>query len=149
MLFIVLMSPKPTQLLLENNQAAINGIRATGAQQLILAPGNGFTGGHSFTQVTGQNDAPSSDFLNKLVDPIKNTAIDIHEVSYPASGRERASNDWIVSRSVTVLYLILAQLELDFWGPDIDFSGGHAECTQPGPANLANVTAWLKENNLK
>jgi endoglucanase len=103
----------PTQLLLENNQAAINGIRATGAQQLILAPGNGFTGGHSFTQVTGNNDAPSSDFLNKLVDPIKNTAIDIHE------------------------YL------------DIDFSGGHAECTQPGPANLANVTAWLKENNLK
>ncbi|KAJ7929600.1 endoglucanase 1 [Mycena leptocephala] len=58
--------------------------------------GNGFTGGHAWTQFTGAaGDAPSSDFLNKLVDPVKNTAMDIHE------------------------YL------------DIDFSGGHAECTQP------------------
>ncbi|KAJ7751843.1 endoglucanase 1 [Mycena olivaceomarginata] len=84
-----------------------------GAHQLILAPGNGFTGGHSWTQVTGAGDAPSSDFLNKLFDPIRNTAIDVHE------------------------YL------------DIDFSGGHAECTQPGPSNLANVTTWLRQNHLK
>ncbi|KAJ6531396.1 endoglucanase 1 [Mycena vulgaris] len=104
----------PTDLLLKNNQAAINGIRAAGALQLILAPGNGFTGGHAWTQFSGAaGDAPSSDFMNKLVDPIKNTAMDIHE------------------------YL------------DIDFSGGHAECTQPGPSNLANLTTWLRENNLK
>ncbi|KAF7325035.1 Endoglucanase 1 [Mycena kentingensis (nom. inval.)] len=102
----------PTELILANNQAAINGIRRVGAKQLILAPGNGFTGGHTWTQVTN-GFAPSSDFLNKLQDPEKNTAIDIHE------------------------YL------------DIDFSGQHAECEQPGPSNLANLTAWLKENNLK
>ncbi|KAJ7606647.1 endoglucanase 1 [Roridomyces roridus] len=100
-------------LLLANNQAAINGIRASGAKQLILAPGNGFTGGHSWTQVTGSGDAPSSDFLNQLVDPARNTAIDVHE------------------------YL------------DVDFSGSHAECTQPGPSNLAAITAWLQQNNLK
>ncbi|KAJ7584757.1 endoglucanase 1 [Mycena floridula] len=92
----------PTDLLLLNNQAAIDGIRAAGAPQLILAPGNGFTGGHSFTQVTGSGDAPSSDFLNKLVDPINNTAIDIHE------------------------YL------------DVDFSGSHAECTQPGVRTISS-----------
>ncbi|KAJ7075923.1 endoglucanase 1 [Mycena belliarum] len=104
----------PTDLLLRNNQAAINGIRSAGSKNLILAPGNGFTGGHSWTQPTGAaGDAPSSDFMNKLVDPIKNTAIDIHE------------------------YL------------DVDFSGQHAECTQPGPSNLADVTAWLRDNNLK
>ncbi|CAK5274384.1 unnamed protein product, partial [Mycena citricolor] len=103
----------PNQLLLENNQAAINGIRSAGALQLILAPGNGFTGGHSWNQSTGGNTEPSSAFMNKLHDPIFNLAIDIHE------------------------YL------------DIDFSGGHAECTQPGPSNLAGVTAWLKENKLK
>ncbi|EEB95938.1 hypothetical protein MPER_05013, partial [Moniliophthora perniciosa FA553] len=90
---------------------AIDGIRSIGAEQLIIAPGNSFTGGHSWTQAGA--DAPSSDFLNKLVDPLNNTAIDIHE------------------------YL------------DEDFSGGHAECTQPGPSNLAAVTAWLQENNLK
>jgi endoglucanase len=102
-----------TQLVLANNQAAIDAIRATGAQQLILAPGNGFTGGHSWTQVTGNNDAPSSAFLNMLKDPLNNTAIDIHE------------------------YL------------DEDFSGSHDTCTQPGPENLAALTAWLQENNLK
>lgn len=73
---------QPTDLLLKNNQAAINGIRGAGARQLILAPGNGFTGGHSWTQTTGAaNDAPSSDFMNKLVDPAHNLAIDVHEVS--------------------------------------------------------------------
>ncbi|TFK32448.1 endoglucanase 1 [Crucibulum laeve] len=70
----------PTQLILKNNQAAINGIRSAGARQLILAPGNGFTGGHSWTQNTGAaGDLPSSQFLNKLVDPFHNTAIDVHE----------------------------------------------------------------------
>ncbi|KAF8998235.1 endoglucanase 1 [Cyathus striatus] len=104
----------PTDLILKNNQAAIDGIRAAGARQLILAPGNGFTGGHSFTQNTGAaGDAPSSDFLNKMVDPLKNTAIDIHE------------------------YL------------DVDFSGSHDECTQPGPSNLAALTTWLQQNKLK
>jgi len=103
-----------TQLILTNNQAAIDGIRAAGAHQLILAPGNGFTGGHSWTQLTGAaGDLPSSDFLKKLVDPLKNTAIDVHE------------------------YL------------DIDFSGSHDNCTQPGPSNLAALTTWLQDNNLK
>jgi len=104
----------PTQLLLVNNQAAIDGIREAGAKQLILAPGNGFTGGHAWTQPTGAaGDAPSSEFLFKLRDPLRNTAIDVHE------------------------YL------------DEDFSGGHAECTQPGPSNLANLTSWLRQHNLK
>ena len=31
----------PTSLVLKNDQAAINGIRNSGAKQLILAPGNG------------------------------------------------------------------------------------------------------------
>ncbi|KAJ3995996.1 endoglucanase 1 [Lentinula boryana] len=102
-----------TSLILQNDQAAINGIRSTGATQLILAPGNGFTGGHSWTQVTGANDDPSSEWLNQIVDPLNNTAIDIHE------------------------YL------------DEDFSGSHDTCTQPGPSNLAALTTWLQENNLK
>lgn len=67
-----------TGLILTNDQAAIDGIRSTGAQQLIIAPGNGFTGGHSWNQSAGGE--PSSDFLFMLTDPINNTAIDIHEV---------------------------------------------------------------------
>ena len=99
----------PTALVLKNDQAAINGIRSAGAPQLILAPGNAWTGGHSWSEGT----EPSSDYMYKLVDPLKNTAIEVHE------------------------YL------------DEDFSGGHAECTQPGPSNLAGLTAWLKKYNLK
>jgi len=103
----------PTQLILQNDQAAIDGIRASGAEQLILAPGNGFTGGHSWTQVTGENDDPSSDWIQMISDPLNNTAIEVHE------------------------YL------------DSDFSGGHVNCTSPGPENLAGLTTWLQENNLK
>ncbi|THU76619.1 endoglucanase 1 [Dendrothele bispora CBS 962.96] len=103
-----------TQLIVTNNQAAIDGIRSTGAEQLIIAPGNGFTGGHSWTQTTGSaGNAPSSDFMANLSDPLNNLAIDIHE------------------------YL------------DVDFSGSHDECAQPGPTNLAALTSWLEENNLK
>ncbi|KAG9078989.1 hypothetical protein FS749_008942, partial [Ceratobasidium sp. UAMH 11750] len=102
----------PTSLVLKNDQAAIDGIRSAGAKQLILAPGNGYTGGHSWTEAS-QGDEPSSDYLYKLVDPAKNTAIEVHE------------------------YL------------DQDFSGSHAECTQPGPSNLAALTTWLKKYQLK
>lgn len=67
-----------TSLILANDQAAINGIRSAGATQLIIAPGNGFTGGHSWNQSAGGQ--PSSDFMFMLQDPLNNTAIDIHEV---------------------------------------------------------------------
>ena len=102
-----------TQLIVKNNQAAINAIRAAGAKQLILAPGNGYTGGHSWNQSTCATCDPSSDWLYQLTDPLSNTAIDIHE------------------------YL------------DVDFSGSHQACTQSGPANLAGVTSWLQQHNLK
>lgn len=102
----------PTSLVLQNDQAAIDGIRAAGAKQLIIAPGNGYTGGHSFLQSTS-GDAPSGDYLYQLVDPINNTGIDIHE------------------------YL------------DVDFSGTHSICNQSAPANLAGLTGWLKQHNLK
>ena len=102
-----------TQLIVQNNQAAINAIRAKGAKQLIIAPGNGYTGGHSWNQSTCSGCDPSSEWLYQLTDPAGNTAIDIHE------------------------YL------------DVDFSGSHSACTQPGPSNLAGLTSWLKQHNLK
>lgn len=65
----------PTQLVLENNQAAINAIREAGAGNLIIMPGNSWTGGHAWTE----GSDPSSALMNKFVDPLNNTAIDIHE----------------------------------------------------------------------
>ncbi|KAH7087288.1 cellulase-domain-containing protein [Auriculariales sp. MPI-PUGE-AT-0066] len=98
-----------TSLVLANNQAAVNGLRAAGANQLFLLAGNAWTGGHSWTEGAD----PSSAYMHKLVDPAHNWAVEVHE------------------------YL------------DVDYSGTHAECEQPGPSNLAALTAWLKEHNLK
>lgn len=67
-----------TSLVLLDDQAAVDGIRRSGAKNLIIAPGNGYTGGHSWTQ-SSQSDAPSSDYLYMLHDPLNNTAMDIHE----------------------------------------------------------------------
>ena len=60
-------------LVLANNQAAINAIRATGAKQMILAPGGGWTGGHSWTTGYAGNTPPNSEVMVRLTDPIKNT----------------------------------------------------------------------------
>ncbi len=102
----------PTSLVLEDNQAAIDGIRRSGAKQLIIAPGNGYTGGHAWLQYS-QGDEPSGNYMYKLHDPLKNTAMDIHE------------------------YL------------DVDFSGGHAVCSQNASYNLDPLTAWLEKYELK
>ncbi|KAN0101437.1 glycoside hydrolase family 5 protein [Hyaloscypha variabilis] len=68
-----------TNLILANDQAAINAIRAAGANQLIIAPGNGYTGGHSWTQSYTGNSPASSAVMYKITDPVNNTALDIHE----------------------------------------------------------------------
>ncbi|ETS76277.1 Endoglucanase 1 [Pestalotiopsis fici W106-1] len=98
-----------SSLVLANNQAAIDAIRAANASNLIIMPGNSWTGGHAWTEGTD----PSSAVMNQFNDPLNNTAIDIHE------------------------YL------------DVDFSGSHLECVSDPATNLAALTAWLKENNLK
>jgi len=100
----------PSALNLANLQAAVDAIRATGAKNMIIAPGNAWSGGHYWAK--GGSEA-NSNWIHKLVDPLNNTAVDIHE------------------------YL------------DQDFSGGNLACTQEPAANLAAVTAWLRENKLK
>ena len=75
-----------TALVLKNDQAAIDSIRAAGAKQLIAAPGNGYTGGHAWLE-SSQGDEPSANYMGMLRDPIKNTALDVHEyLDYNFSG---------------------------------------------------------------
>lgn len=66
----------PTSLVFANNQAAITAIRATGASNLILMSGNTWSGGHSWANQGAESNA---NFMHKIVDPLNNTAIDIHE----------------------------------------------------------------------
>jgi endoglucanase len=69
----------PTQLVFDNNQAAVDAIRATGATNLILVPGNNWSGGHSWTQNWGGDLLPNSEFMGKINDPADNWVLDIHE----------------------------------------------------------------------
>lgn len=71
----------PTSLVLQNDQAAVTAIRAVGAQQLILAPSNAYTGRHAWVQNTGFTgaDEPSLEYLYQITDPAENWAVDIHE----------------------------------------------------------------------
>ncbi|KAF8318150.1 glycoside hydrolase family 5 protein [Clavulina sp. PMI_390] len=81
-----------TSLLFANNQAAITAIRNAGANQMILAPGNGYSGGHDWT-TSAQGDEPSSNYMYKLQDPLNNTAMDVHEyLDYDFSGTHQACN---------------------------------------------------------
>lgn len=67
----------PTELVLANNQAAIDAIRGAGAANLIIIPGNSWTGGHAWND--GYGATPNSEVIHQFVDPLNNTAIDIHE----------------------------------------------------------------------
>lgn len=69
----------PTDLVLTNDQAMINAIREAGAQQLILVPGNGFTGGHRWLNTTcDEGCTPNSEVLTAIQDPQNNFAFDMH-----------------------------------------------------------------------
>ncbi|KAJ7143833.1 glycoside hydrolase superfamily, partial [Mycena epipterygia] len=118
----------PTELLLKDDQAAINGIRAAGAHQLILAPGNGFMRGHSWTQFTGgaAGDALSSEFMNRLVDPIRNAAIDVHEFIDDLVQYMTANDEWIV-------WSIWAASPL--WGTNSPCCGPDTGSLEPGDLN--------------
>ncbi|CAG8958388.1 hypothetical protein HYFRA_00011065 [Hymenoscyphus fraxineus] len=83
-----------TSLVLANNQAAVDGIRSAGAKQLILAPGNQWSGGHSFTQSWVGYSPSSAEALVNLTDPLKNLAFDVHEyldIDFSGSHSECAS----------------------------------------------------------
>lgn len=69
----------PTALVFENNQAAVDAIRATGAKNMLLIPGGQWSGGHSWTANWGGDLLPNSEFMHKIVDPENNFVLDIHE----------------------------------------------------------------------
>ena len=109
------------------NQAAINGIRASGATtQLILAEGTAWTGAWSWSS-SGNAAAFTS-----LKDPNNNLAIGMSSLP---------NLDSRVTYELTEMHQYL----------DSDSSGTSATCVSStiGAERLANATTWLKQNNLK
>lgn len=124
---------EPTQMRTDHWRIAANTaiakIREKNAANLILIPGNGYTGGHSWLQNWYAQESPNSDSIGvngyrvgsnaeemlNIIDPLNNYAFDIHQ------------------------YL------------DQDFSGRSEICVSStiGSESLASVTAWLKNHDQK
>lgn len=80
-----------TELILRNDQAAIDAIRYAGASQLVLVPGNGFTNAEIWTNTSGNGlepgSTPNSEIMGRIFDPIDNWAFDMHlYLDYDFSG---------------------------------------------------------------
>lgn len=67
----------PTEQWLSSANAAIAAIRNAGAEQLILVPGNAWTGAHSWTQ--SWYGTSNSQVMLGVVDPQNNYAFDLHQ----------------------------------------------------------------------
>jgi len=134
----------PTTLVLQNDQAAINALRSAGAEQLILAPGNGYTGGHGWnSSASEQNDQPSSEVMYKIWDPIGNTAIDIHEyLDEDFSGTHDACNQ---SGPANLEYLTGWLKEHNLKALVSEFGGGrNVNCYH----YIGDLLSYLAENDV-
>jgi endoglucanase len=66
-----------TELWLADANAAIRAIRATGATNLILVPGNAYTGAHSWN--SNWYGTPNGTAMIDIVDPLDNFAFEVHQ----------------------------------------------------------------------
>jgi endoglucanase len=79
----------PTQQWFDAANAAIAGIRSAGANQLILVPGNAWTGAHSWTNEDHRGS--NARHILSLRDPLDYWVIEVHQyVDDDNSGRHRA-----------------------------------------------------------
>jgi endoglucanase len=67
----------PTEQWLAAANAALAAIRSAGADNLVLVPGNGWTGAHSWTQ--NWYGTSNATVMTGVVDPKKNVAIEAHQ----------------------------------------------------------------------
>ena len=67
----------PTEQWLSAANAAIAAIRDTGADNLILVPGNAWSGAHSWSQ--SWYGTPNADVMTGVVDPMDNFAYEVHQ----------------------------------------------------------------------
>lgn len=139
-----------TRLWAEIAQAAIKTIRVTGATQLVLVPGNGWTGAHSWLETwydISNESLSNAEALENFVDPADNFAFEMHQyLDADASG----STSECVSNSTGVDALVGATQWLEqhgFRGFLGEFAGGaNLLCEEAVDAMLAYMgehPAWL------
>ncbi len=76
----------PTEQWFSAAQESINAIRATGASNLLLVPGNGYTGAHAWSD--DYYGTPNADVMIDITDPGNNFAFELHQyLDSDSSGR--------------------------------------------------------------
>ena len=136
-----------TELILQNDQAAMDAIREAGASQLVLVPGNGFTNAEIWTNKTGNGlelgSTPSSEIMGCIDDPFDNFAYDMHlYLDYDFSGthEECVSEDWGVQNLVLATQWLEENGFKAFLG---EFGGGSNErCFEA----LNNTISYLDDH---
>lgn len=68
-----------TELWLSVCNSAIGAIRDAGAENLLLVPGNYFTGAHSWVNNFVDGSTPNAQVMDGVVDPLDNFAFDMHQ----------------------------------------------------------------------
>ncbi|KAF2799838.1 glycoside hydrolase family 5 protein, partial [Melanomma pulvis-pyrius CBS 109.77] len=131
----------PTELILTNDQAMIDAIRKAGAQQLILVPGNGFTGAQRWLNSTCAGCKPNAEVLTAIQDPRNNFAFDMHlyfdndtsgtheECTLAAPANLIPVTDWLSEHNYTAF--------LSEFG-----AGSNPTCFQ----TLNNTLLWMEEH---
>ncbi len=69
----------PTETWLTAANAALAAIRQAGAGNLVLVPGNGWTGAHNWTVTSCSSCTPSSAVMSGVVDPANRFAFELHQ----------------------------------------------------------------------
>ena len=132
----------PSELWRDNANAAIAAIRSTGAENLILVPGNGYSGAASwFSSWYGTSNAT---ILLSIVDPIDNYAIEVHQyLDANSSGTSQQCTD--AERLATFTRWLKEHKKKAFLG---EFGAADSpECSQAIGGMLnhinANLDVWI------
>jgi len=128
-------------------QAAIDAIRATGAQNLILAPGTAYTGAHSWSG-TSYGGVSNATALQGLRDPANRTAIEVHQYldkDYSGTSADCVSPTIGVDKLRGFTQWLREQGRQGFLG---EFAGGPGEVCQQAVDNMLtfieqNADVWL------
>jgi endoglucanase len=132
----------PTEQWLSAANAAIAAVRATGATNLILVPGNAWTGGHSWNQ--SWYGTANSIVMQNIVDSGNNYAIEIHQ--YLDADSSGVSPN-CVSASIGVERLTELTAWLNTHGKRAflgEFAGGNNATCQ---AAVQNMLQYMQDNN--
>ncbi len=136
----------PTEQWFSAAQEAVNAIRATGASNLILVPGNGYSGAHAWSD--DYYGTPNADVMIDIVDPGDNFAFELHQyLDSDSSGRttQIVSETIGQERLVDVTNWLRTNNKKAFLG---EFAVGNSTIgAGSGDEAIANMLTYMQAND--